>query len=255
MCQSLYGVFGFILLDLKLNKVFVGRDTYGVRPLYKTFNPETGTLGVCSEVKGLIGLKFNAAIEPVLPGTFDEYDLVVNAKIKERKEKKMCKLLRSKQYHKIADFPKYEVNLQLTDDIYENIRVCFRNAVKKRIFGERRIGCLLSGGLGSSLVCGILAQELKKNDETDYPILTFSIGMGVESHDLVAAKTVSKYLGTEHHEITFTKEEALGCLREVIRITENYDKTTVRDAIVMYLLSKYIHDKTDVRCIFSGKFF
>ncbi len=255
MCQNLYGVYGFILLDLKLNKIFVGRDTYGVRPLYKTFNPETGTLGVCSEVKGLIGLKFNAPIEPVLPGTFDEYDLVINPNNKERKEKKMCKLLRSHQYHKIGDFPKYDINLNLTEDVYENIRKCFTNAVKKRIFGERRIGCLLSGGLGSSLVCGILAQELKKNSETDYPILTFSIGMGVDSHDLLNAKTVSKYLGTEHHEITFTKEEATGCLREVIRITESYDKITIRDAIVMYLLSKYIQDNTDVRCIFSGILF
>ena len=52
MCENLYGVFGFILLDTKLNKVFIGRDTYGVRPLFRTFSEENGILGVCSEAKG-----------------------------------------------------------------------------------------------------------------------------------------------------------------------------------------------------------
>lgn len=42
------------------------------------------------------------------------------------------------------------------------------------------------------------------------------------------------------------------CLDEVIRITETFDKTTVRDGIILHLLCKYIKEKTDVRCIFSG---
>lgn len=185
MCENLYGVFGFILLDTKLNKVFVGRDTYGVRPLFKTFNTEKGILGICSEAKGLIGLDFEAPIVAVKPGTYEEYNLVQN----ETTQKKKVEYVGTTCYHMIGEFPKYDIDLQLTEDVYSNIRKCFINAVSKRIFGERKIGCLLSGGLGSSLVCGILVQELKKIDQS-YPIMTFSIGMGIDSHDVIAARTV-----------------------------------------------------------------
>ncbi len=130
-------------------------------------------------------MKLGAKIQPVTPGTYEEYDL--DAPVKTRKRK--VKFVKSYKYHEIGAFPKYDVNIVLTEDVYENIRRCFTNAVSKRIFGERKIGCLLSGGLGSSLVCGILAQELRKFDDS-YPIITFSIGMGLESHDIIAARTV-----------------------------------------------------------------
>ena len=50
------GVFAFILLDTDNKKVFLGRDTYGVRPLFKAMT-EDGFLVVCSEAKGLVNLK------------------------------------------------------------------------------------------------------------------------------------------------------------------------------------------------------
>lgn len=247
MLKNLYGVFGFILLDKTVNKVYIGRDTYGVRPLYRTYSEEKGTMAVCSEAKGIIGVKLGAKIEPVKPGSYEEYDLIYDENLK----RKVCKFNKSYKYHNIGELPKYKMEIQLTDDVYENIRNSFRNAVSKRIFGERKIGCLLSGGLGSSLVCGILVEELNKSDE-NYPLLTFSIGMGIESRDVVAARTVSKFLKTEHHEVIINKDDAINSISEVIRITETYDKTTIRDSIVMYLLSKYIKEKTDVRCIMSG---
>ncbi len=185
MCENLYGVFGFIVLDTALNKVFIGRDTYGVRPLFRILS-SNGTLGVCSEAKGLInlGLK-DGTIEHVLPGSFQEYNLVMNTLT----NKKKCEFVREFRYHIIGNRPKYDVNVILGDDVYENIRQCITNAVQKRIFGERKIGCLLSGGLGSSLVCGLIAKEFEKM-ENMYPIRTFSIGMGKESHDLVASRLV-----------------------------------------------------------------
>lgn len=137
-------------------------------------------------IKGIIGMKLGAKIQPVIPGTFEEYDLDTP----ENSRKRKVKFVKQVKYHKIGEFPKYDMQVVLTEDVYENIRRCFTNAVSKRIFGERKIGCLLSGGLGSSLVCGILAQELRKFDD-GYPLITFSIGMGIESHDIVSARTVN----------------------------------------------------------------
>ncbi len=49
--QHLDGVFSFILLDVAQRKVFIGRDTIGVRPSFKLLTDD-GFLAVCSEAKG-----------------------------------------------------------------------------------------------------------------------------------------------------------------------------------------------------------
>ena len=63
-------------------------------------------------------------------------------------------------------------------DIHANIRLLLKEAVKKLLMSERRIGCLLSGSLDSSLVTALLVQCLTEVG-CDYKVQTFSIGMGI----------------------------------------------------------------------------
>lgn len=74
------------------------------------------------------------------------------------------------------------------EDVKENIRAFFTMAVKKRLMADRRIGCLLSGGLDSSLVTALVV-KLTKELGLDYKLQTFSIGME-GSTDLMAARKV-----------------------------------------------------------------
>lgn len=53
MASLLDGVFAFVLLDTANRKVCVGRDTFGVRPLFHVLTQD-GFLGVCSEAKGKV---------------------------------------------------------------------------------------------------------------------------------------------------------------------------------------------------------
>ncbi|KAF4794276.1 asparagine synthetase [Turdus rufiventris] len=59
--SMLDGVFAFILLDTANRKVFLARDTYGVRPLFKVLTSD-GFLGVCSEAKGGLDSSLVAAV-------------------------------------------------------------------------------------------------------------------------------------------------------------------------------------------------
>ena len=77
-------------------------------------------------------------------------------------------------------------------DIHANVRKLFMSAVRKRMMSRRRIGCLLSGGLDSSLVTALVVKYAKELG-LDYPIQTFSVGME-GSPDLVAAKKVDNVL-------------------------------------------------------------
>lgn len=147
-------------------------------------------------------------------------------------------------------------------------------------------GVLLSGGLDSSLIASIAARETERvvnaqkakgvdggdlfntlsngegagiddDDEENaelaaWPRLhSFSIGLP-NSPDLLAAREVAKFLGTVHHEHTFTVEEGLDALQDVIYHLETFDVTTIRASTPMYLLSRKIKAQ-GVKMVLSGE--
>jgi asparagine synthase (glutamine-hydrolysing) len=111
---------------------------------------------------------------------------------------------------------------------------------------EREIGCLLSGGLDSSLICALV------NKYYEGPKLnTFSIGLP-GSIDLEYAQTVADHLDTKHHQIEVSEDEFLDAIETVIYNIESYDTTTVRASVGNYLVSKYISEHSDCKVIFNG---
>ncbi|XP_060721546.1 asparagine synthetase [glutamine-hydrolyzing] [Tachysurus vachellii] len=254
MASLLDGVFAFVLLDTANRKVFLGRDTYGVRPLFKMLT-EDGFLAVCSEAKGLTEIADSMStpkvkITPFLPGHFEVFDLKLNGKVES---------IELDRFHHCTQEPKHAAydgikNLGkgfAPETVKSNIRILFENAVRKRLMAHRRIGCLLSGGLDSSLVAATLV-KLAKEEQLQYPLQTFSIGTQ-DSPDILAARKVADHIGSDHHEVSFTPEEGIRSLEDVIYHLECYDITTVRASVGMYLISKYIREKTDSVVIFSGE--
>ncbi|XP_044752180.1 asparagine synthetase [glutamine-hydrolyzing] [Coccinella septempunctata] len=248
--KNLDGVFSFCMVDLEEKKVFLARDPYGVRPMFKLIS-KSGVLGICSEAKGLVDVEHDLngeerTLAPFKPGTYEEYNVLDNGKVK---------LVRQASFHKPGDRPSFKTyvpfeNLAPADHL-SNIRTLLTAAVKKRLMADRRIGCLLSGGLDSSLIASLLVREAKK-ENVPYKVQSFSIGMD-DSPDLKAARKVADFIGTEHHEIIFTEEDVERILDDVIYTLETPDITTIRASIPMYLISKYIQDNTDTTVLFSGE--
>ena len=94
-------------------------------------------------------------------------------------------------------------------------------------------GVLLSGGLDSSLCASVIARTkreryLASGDPSDLEKLkSFSIGLD-GSPDLAAAQTVADFIGTEHYGFTFTVQEGIDAISDVIFHLETYDVTTIR---------------------------
>jgi len=119
--------------------------------------------------------------------------------------------------------------------------------VRTRLDSDAPLGFLLSGGLDSSLVCGIAAKSL------DRPLETFSIGMDIDAIDLKYAREVADYIHSNHHEVIMTKKDVLDALEPVIAALGTWDITTVRASIGMYLVCKWIHEHTDIKVILTGE--
>ena len=131
--------------------------------------------------------------------------------------------------------------------IIKNIKSKLIDSVKKRLITDRPFGCLLSGGLDSSIIVSIIC-----NLSRQCGVRTFSIGLE-GSPDLLAAQKVANYLGTEHTSVTVSKEEMLEAIDSTIPQIESKDITTIRASVPMFLISKYIRDNTDIKVIFSGE--
>ncbi|KAJ7369793.1 hypothetical protein OS493_036436 [Desmophyllum pertusum] len=252
MAQMLDGVFAFCIIDTKKKEVHIGRDTFGIRPMFTLSEEgkEKGILALSSEAKALVPLIKHfekngnkIVVKPFPPGQCASYGLTPEGQ---------TTFIEQNAYTKIGKPPVYETCVKPdSSDAMENIRKLFSEAVRKRLMADRRIGCLLSGGLDSSLVASYLT-KLAKESGIDYPIQTFSIGME-GSTDVAAARIVAKHIGSEHHEVIFTAEEGIQALRDVIYSLETWDITTIRASVGMYLVSKYINKETDTVVIYSGE--
>jgi len=131
------------------------------------------------------------------------------------------------------------------------LRHAFERAVTRRMMSDVPWGVLLSGGLDSSLVAAICARHIGRRS-TSFPKL-HSFTIGIEgAPDLIAAKRVADFLGTIHHSYTYTIEEGVDSVRDVIRSLETYDITTIRASTPMYLMARKIK-AMGIKMVLSGE--
>ena len=243
--QLLDGVFAFILYDIQKNLLFIGRDPYGVRPLYYFY--EKNTVGFASEIKSIYNFPYRKNnIYNFIPG---HYMVLSNLKNKI-----------SMDFSKYTSFPCLNnlnsINSKINDINYFIVNK-FMECVKKRVIGttQRPIACLLSGGLDSSLVACIVNRFINENNENnennEIKLNTFSIGLE-GSEDLKYAKIVAQHINSNHHEIIVSEQDFFNAIPEVIEKIESFDTTTVRASVGNYLVAKYIKENSDCKVIFNG---
>jgi len=224
----------------RLDTVYMSTDPCSVRPLFYCINPETNVVCFSSLLKGLTDLP---NINKKLITRMDGGDIVI-VKFKNGVIDSEFQTVYNFDYNLSGLMKPLCEDNELYKRIYETLKEC----VVKRLDSDRPLGCLLSGGLDSSLVAAIASEELKKRGQKLY---TFSIGM-IGGTDLEFAKKVSKHIGSEHTEVIFTEEEGLSVIKDVVKTCESYDITTIRASIPQYLLAKYIREKTEIKVVLNG---
>lgn len=120
-------------------------------------------------------------------------------------------------------------------------------AVERQCMSDVPFGLLLSGGLDSAVVATLLAPILKKRG---IEFKTFSVGME-DSPDITAARMISKYFGTTHHEHAFNADEAFEHIEKVIYHLETYEPELIRSAIPNYFLARMTSQK--VKMVLTGE--
>lgn len=234
--EELNGIFAFCLYDSEKDVYMVARDHIGIIPLYQGWDAD-GHYYVASELKALEGVC--TTITEFMPGT------VYSSATGETSE----------WYHRDWEsFDAVKDNGASVDDVREGLEA----AVKRQMMSDVPYGVLLSGGLDSSVIAAITAKYAMKRVESGdkeaawWPRLhSFAVGLK-DSPDLAAARKAADYIGTVHHEVHFTIQEALDAIDDVIYHLETYDITTVRAATPMFLLARVIKSM-GIKMVLSGE--
>lgn len=114
-----------------------------------------------------------------------------------------------------------------------------------RMVSDVPVGVFLSGGIDSTIVAALLQSRASR------PIQTFTIGFHAEGYNEAdAAKGVALHLGTDHHEMYCTPQDALDIIPQLADI---YDEP-FGDAsgIPTYLVARFARDKVKVALSADG---
>jgi asparagine synthase (glutamine-hydrolysing) len=247
--KMLDGIFSFVLYDTEKNEILVARDPIGIIPLYYGLT-ENNEIMFASEAKCLTeNCNFITTFPPGNYLKISNKDSLTDTDIEVLKTQtgNSTNVVFSRYYDPFYE-NNYINNETDIDEITTNLRNKLIQSVEKRLMSDVPYAVLLSGGLDSSLVASITNRICLSKKEK---LHSFSIGLK-GAPDLIAARKVAKFLGTIHHEIIFTVQEGLDCLRDLIWHLETYDTTTIRASTPMYLLSRKIK-AYGIKMVLSGE--
>ena len=234
--DDLNGIFGFVLYDEVNDEYLIARDHMGIIPLYMGWDKH-GTFYISSELKALEGVCNKIEIFP--PGHFMS-----------SKDNKLVKW-----YDR--DWMNFD-HIKDNNTSIDDLQVALENAVHRQLMSDVPYGVLLSGGLDSSITSALAKKYSKNRIESNdvksawYPQLhSFAVGLK-GSPDLIAAQKVADHIDSIHHEITFTVQEGLDAIRDVIYHLETYDVTTIRASTPMYLMARVIKSM-GIKMVLSGE--
>lgn len=234
--DEMNGIFGFALYDEENDAYLIARDHIGIIPLYHGWD-EFGNYYVASELKALEGQC--KKIEEFPPA---HYLYSKDGEIK--------------RWH-TREWTDYE-NVKNNPANIEDLKNALEAAVHRQLMSDVPYGVLLSGGLDSTITSALAkkfsGKRIETNDQKDawWPQLhSFAIGLD-GSPDLAAARKAADEIGTIHHEITYTIQEGLDAIRDVIYHIETYDVTTIRASTPMYLLARFIKSM-GIKMVLSGE--
>jgi asparagine synthase (glutamine-hydrolysing) len=221
--RELDAEFVCVIYDSEQKKYFAARDPIGIRPMFYGYSKD-GEIMFASEMKALHGLC--EQVKPFPPGHY--YD--------GKKIESFCDISSVEKYTEDS-----------LEDVFKNINKLLTNGVEKRLHADVPLGFLCSGGLDSSLVCSIAAKKLGK------PIKTFAVGIEDGPIDTKYAKIVAGYLGADHTEVLFSRQDIFDTLSTLIYNIETWDITTIRASMGMYIVSKFISENTDIKVLMTGE--
>jgi asparagine synthase (glutamine-hydrolysing) len=205
--DRLRGMFAVALWDAPRRRLVLARDRYGIKPLY--YRNAGNELSFASELRALPRGEIDLdALEAFLAFNSIPAPLTIFRDVRKLPAGHVLTWedgqLELRRFARPAPVPASEVRRDDEAELVEELRARLRDSVRAHLVSDVPVGVLLSGGLDSSALTALAAQESAE------PVRTFSIGFEERSFDELAdARLVAEHYGTRHEELVLRPDAAL----------------------------------------------
>lgn len=254
--ERLHGMFAFALWDTRNQRLFLARDRLGIKPLY--YSHQGDCLRFASNSQALLAVGgVDTAIDPVgLHHQFTLHGVVPAPRTLLRGIRKVApgttlslgldgRATEQRYWELYATRPTRDYS---EGEWTELIHEALRKAVRRRLeVADVPVGVLLSGGLDSSLLVALLAEQGAQD------ILTFSVGFEDQPEEKGSefefSDPVAERYRTRHHKYSIPNEQVLTRLPEAV--AQMAEPMVGQDAVAFYLLAERVSQ--EVKVVQSGQ--
>ncbi|HEU6446140.1 MAG TPA: asparagine synthase (glutamine-hydrolyzing) [Gaiellaceae bacterium] len=231
--ERLRGMFVVAIWDSRRRRLVLARDRFGIKPLY--YRDEDGELAFASELRALP----RGEVDPDALEAFLAFNSVPAPYSIFRGTRKLPAghllvwedgAVRIERFARPAPVAASAVRDERPAELAAELRARLRDSVRAHLIADVPVGVLLSGGIDSSLLAALAAQE------SGEPVHTFSIGFEERSFDeLDDARSVAQLYGTRHEELVLRPDAAL----LLPRLAETFDEPFAdSSSLPTYLVSE-----------------
>ena len=250
--QRLNGMFAFAIWERDSGKVVFGRDRLGIKPFY--YSEVAGALRFASSLPALLKAGgVDTDIDPVALNSYLSFHAVVPAPytlLKGVRKLAPGTLMvvhpdgrrEEKTFWAMQAVRSAEDEARSFDDWCDLLLEQLRAAVKRRLVADVPVGALLSGGVDSSLIVGLMA-EAGVRDLHTYNVGFADVG-GEKGNEFEYAQIIADEFGTHHERIFVPEAQLLQRLPEAIEAMS--EPMVSHDCIGFYLLSEAVSRHTKV---------
>ncbi|OCW56927.1 N-acetylglutaminylglutamine amidotransferase [Hoeflea olei] len=255
--ERFHGMFAFAIHERDSGDVVLARDRFGIKPLYlaqdtnrirfASFLPallKAGDIDTSIDREALHNyMSFHAVVPPprtILKGV-RKLPPATTRRIK-------ADGTTSDRLYWQPSYLRRSEDAGLTrNDWRDKVHDALRLAVRRRMVADVPVGVLLSGGVDSSLIVGLLAEEGQKD------LMTFSIGFeeanGEKGDEFVYSDLIAKTFETDHHKIFVPSADLISHLPDTIGAMS--EPMVSYDNIGFFLLSREV--SKHIKVVQSGQ--
>ncbi|MFF7445706.1 MULTISPECIES: N-acetylglutaminylglutamine amidotransferase [unclassified Streptomyces] len=255
--ERFYGMFAFALVEHRTGRVVLGRDRLGIKPLYLARTP--GRLRFASSLPALLAAgDVDTSLDPVAVHQYLSWHATVAAprtvlngvrklppatvRVVEPDGTERDHCYWQPSYTRRAEYADMAV-----DEWRDAVLGALRTAVRRRMVSDVPVGVLLSGGLDSSLIVALLADEGQRD------LRTFSVGFeaegGEEGDEFAYSDLVAREFGTDHRRMMIPSRRVSEALDGAVAAMS--EPMISHDAVAFYLLSEQV--SKEVKVVQSGQ--
>jgi asparagine synthase (glutamine-hydrolysing) len=252
-----HGMFAFAIWERDSGRLILARDRLGIKPLYLA-DLDNGLRFASSLPALLAGGGIDTAIDPVALHHYMSFHAVVPApytllKGVRKLPPATIRVIEAdgrSQDHRFwtLRFETSKEEAELSFEDWQQLTLdALRTAVERRLVADVPVGVLLSGGLDSSLIVGLLAEQ------GQHGLNTFSVGFesagGEKGDEFEYSDIIARHFGTDHHKIFVDSRRLLPSLEQCVQAMS--EPMVSHDVIGFYLLSQEV--SKHVKVVQSGQ--